>query len=172
MDVNIINPFIRSTKQIFADMVHISLSAGKPYLKPPAERVHKLYQLSAIIGFSGSMQGQVILSMSEPVCLAISSALLAMPIHKVNAECYDAIAELINMIAGGAKKDIAPSTPISLTIPKIMLSENVRYLRDLPVLIIPFDTSVGKMLLQVLMHKHQAAEPEFEFLSPDENEAA
>jgi chemotaxis protein CheX len=151
MDVAIINPFVRSTKRVFADMVRISLSAGRPYLKPKNECFHKLYKLSAVIGLNGSARGQVVMSMSEQVCLAIASGLLATQLTKVNADCYDAIAELANMIAGGAKKEISAEKPITLTIPRIILTENVQYLRGVPILIIPFDTSAGKLILQVSM---------------------
>jgi chemotaxis protein CheX len=158
MDVKIINPFILSTKKVFEDMVHISLSAGKPFLKPASQRFHKLYRLSAVIGLEGSTRGLLIMSMSEPVSLAISSGLIGAPLTNINADAYDAIAELINMIAGGAKKDLASEKPISLTIPKIMLTENVQYPAAQPVLIIPFETSAGKLILQVSMEKAPAEE--------------
>jgi chemotaxis protein CheX len=173
MDVKIINPFILSTKKIFADMVHISLTAGKPYLKPLGQRFHKFYRLSAVIGLEGSTHGQLIMSMSEQVSLAISSGLLGTQLTKINADAYDAIAELINMIAGGAKKDIAAEKPISLTIPKIMLTENVKYIKSLPILIIPFDTSHGKLILQIAMESKIAQEfPQPHYSDDDKKEAA
>jgi chemotaxis protein CheX len=173
MDVNIINPFIASTKTIFSDMVHISLTAGKPYVKPVRERFHKLYRISTVIGMEGSCRGQLVLSMSEPVCLAISSGLLGEPITKVNADAYDAIAELANMIAGGAKKHMNSEKPITLTIPKIMLTENVTYLKGEPILIIPFDTSAGKLILQITMHEQPRQESlDLQPLESDESQAA
>jgi chemotaxis protein CheX len=173
MDVKIINPFIASTKKIFTDMVHISLTAGKPYVKPAHERFHKLYRLSAVIGMEGSARGQLILSMSEQMSLAISSGLLGEEITKVNADAYDAIAELANMIAGGAKKDIASEKPITLTIPKIMLTENVTYLKSQPILIIPFDTSAGKLILQIAMYEQTRQESlDLQPLESDEQQAA
>lgn len=156
MDVRYINPFIRSIEQVFIEMVNIPVKIGSPYLKTIHERIHKLFQVSAIIELKGSASGKVVVSLSEPVGLAIASALLNTQIKSINDDCRDAIGELTNMIVGSAKKDIPSDRPITVTVPKVVASEDVTYPSDLPVLIIPIDTSAGRLILQValLCRKH------------------
>lgn len=151
MDVKYINPFIASTTQVFKDMVHVSIAVGKPYVLKPQDQSYKQYDLSAVIGFTGPATGMVVLSVSEAVILALASGLLGVRMTRLSDQCYDALAELTNMIAGGAKKDIVADPPITMTIPRVMRSELVSYPPKLPVLVIPFQTEAGDMALQVAM---------------------
>src|SRR4051812_14630313 len=139
MDVKYINAFIRSTRQVFADMVRVPLTAGKAFAKPAALRLQSEYPLSAVIAFHGPAEGLVVLSVTEAVAISIATGLMGDPINKLGEDCDDAIAEVANMIAGGAKKEVS-STPVTITIPKVMRTDNVGYPAGMPVLILPFAT--------------------------------
>jgi len=156
MDVKYINAFIRSTRQVFADMVRVPLTAGKAFAKPAALRLQSEYPLSAVIAFHGPAEGLVVLSVTEAVAISIATGLMGDPINKLGEDCDDAIAEVANMIAGGAKKEVS-STPVTITIPKVMRTDNVVYPAGMPVLILPFATPTGKLLIQVAMNKAQLA---------------
>jgi chemotaxis protein CheX len=113
--------------------------------------MHRLYSLSAAIDLSGPVTGKIVLSMSEPVTLAIASGLLCETVKAIGEDCYDAIAEVTNMIAGGAKKEIASHEPICLSIPKVMPTRCITCPEQMPTLVIPFDTAMGRLVLQVSM---------------------
>ena len=154
MDVRYINAFIRSTRQVFADMVRVPLTSGKAFAKPAALRIQNEYPLSAVIAFHGPAEGIVVLSVTEAVAISIATGLMGDPISKLGEDCDDAIAEVANMIAGGAKKEVS-STPVTITIPKVMRTDNVIYPAGMPVLILPFATPTGKLVIQVAMKKGQ-----------------
>jgi chemotaxis protein CheX len=158
MDVRYVNAFISSTRQVFAGMVKATLKVGKPYAKRPTDRLRDAQTLSAVIGMSGTVSGLIALSMSEPVSLALAAGFVGEPANKNNGDSYDAIAELANMIAGGAKKEFLGTAPVSLSIPKVMRGELVQFPRNIPLLVIPFETSVGNMLLHVAL-EHAAEQP-------------
>lgn len=149
MDVRYINPFIASIKKVFSQMVRVDIKAGSPFLKNKTSDIEKLYTLSSTIDLSGTVKGKIILSMSEPVTLAVASGILSEQIKSIGEDCFDAIAEVTNMIAGGAKKEIATGSPISLSIPKVMLTKCLVYPELTPTLVIPFDTDMGRFVLQV-----------------------
>lgn len=149
MDVRYINPFIASIKKVFSQMVRVDIKAGSPFLKTRTADIEKLYTLSSTIDLSGTVKGKIILSMSEPVTLAVASGILSEQVKSIGEDCFDAIAEVTNMIAGGAKKEIATGAPISLSIPKVMLTKCLVYPEFTPTLVIPFDTEMGRFVLQV-----------------------
>jgi len=157
MDVKFINSFIRSTQRVFIETVNIPLNTGQPYVKEAKERIYKLFQLSAMIEIIGPEAGKIILSLSEPVGLAIASGLLGSPVNRHGARSYDAIRKLTTMIVGDATKDFPTDGPTSIAIPKIVRTEEVIYPTDWPVLAIPLDTTVGRLLLQIAMGLHRGS---------------
>ncbi len=152
MDVKLINPFLSSTRHAFAEMVHIPLSVGRPYLRSDDDRIYKLFQVSGVIDLSGPVTGKIAVSFSAPTSRAVAGAMLGSEVSELGEECYDAIRELTNVIAGGAKAMIASGdVPVSLGIPKAIPSQEMDYPAGQPVLIIPFDTPAGRMLMQVMI---------------------
>jgi CheY-specific phosphatase CheX len=68
LDVRYINPFIRSTRQVFVEIVNIPVTIGQAYAKLAQDRIHKLYQVSAMIDITvGSLSStlQVLTSASS-----------------------------------------------------------------------------------------------------------
>jgi chemotaxis protein CheX len=148
MDVAYINPFLRATRDVFDAMVRVPIVFGKPRLKDREERQHKLYQISAVIGLSGAVSGLLVLCLSESVALALAGGLTGSPVGEMNADCYDALAEICNMIAGSAKKDL-PGGQVTISIPTLLPTDEVPYPRDVPIILLPFDTAAGRFLLEV-----------------------
>ena len=103
MDVAYINPFIAATRDVFGTMVKMPFSVGKPRLREASERLHKLYQVSVVIGLSGAVSGVLVLNLPEAVALSIAESLTEKTAKELNTDCMDALAEIANMIAGGAK---------------------------------------------------------------------
>ena len=154
MDVLIINPFIVATRAVFDRMVKLPFKIGKPYLKRADDRLYKLYKVAATIGFSGGGTGICVLNLSEPTAFALAGGLTGTTPDKLNADCLDAIGEIANMIAGGAKKDL-PGGQIRMSTPKILRTHQVIYPPGLPVIAIPADTGAGRFVIEVAFRANE-----------------
>ena len=96
----------------------------KPYLK---KSVYEGNALVIIIGVTGNMKGQVILSLNIPsACLIASKMMMGMPVTELNDMAKSAISELSNMILGNAatvfsKKGLS----LDITPPSVCLGDNL-----------------------------------------------
>jgi len=151
MNVKYINPFLTSIRNVFDTMLQIPFNIGKPSLKEdPVPR----YDISGIIGLSGGVTGCVVLNLSEELALQLASALSGEKVNKVDEDCTDAIGEIANMIAGGAKKDF-PGGNNLISVPSIVIGRHhVSYPRGLPVISIPCDTSAGRLVVEVALKEN------------------
>ena len=150
MKVAYINPFITGTREVFDAMVKMPFQVGKPRLREPDERLHKLYSVSVVIGLSGAVSGVLVMSLAEPVALALATSLTDAPATGLDQDCFDALAEIANMIAGSAKKRL-PQGQISITVPTLLRTEDVFYPSGQPILILPFDCPSGRFILEIAM---------------------
>jgi chemotaxis protein CheX len=155
MDVAYINPFIRGIREVFTSMVKIPFTIGRPSLKDHEQRLDRLFKVSAVIQLSGQTAGQVVLNLSEPVALALSSAIAGTQMTELNADCKDALAEITNMIAGSAKKEL-PGGQVTLEIPKVLDTGKVAYPPNQPVITMPLDTPSGRFLLEISLSRRPA----------------
>jgi len=111
-----INPFLMASTKILKEMCFVEANIGKPYIKSPA-----FYEdtLLILIGFTGAMKGQVIISFDHAVACDIASKMMMMPVTQLDDLARSAIGELGNMIMGntatifstkGIAIDITPPT--------------------------------------------------------------
>jgi chemotaxis protein CheX len=84
----------------------------------PLERIDDPGPLNVVasISMTGSWDGHVVVSMSEPAALAVAAAMLALePADVTDADILDAAGELVNVV-GGQVKSILPQ-PCQLSLP-------------------------------------------------------
>ncbi len=145
MDVKYINPVLSSIKDVFSMMLQMPVTIGKPQLKNDNE---PRYDISCIIGLSGSITGSVVITLSEEVAFELASALSGEEVTKIDEDCIDAIGEIANMIAGGAKKDFPGDNSIS--VPGVVVGKHkVMYPKGIPIISIPCDTAKGMLLVDI-----------------------
>ena len=63
--------------------------------------------LTAIIGVSGSLQGNVLYGLDGPTALAVASTMVGEPVHHLDEISLSAIGEIANMITGNASTRLA-----------------------------------------------------------------
>lgn len=148
MNVAYINPFLASTRSVFETMVKVKLSLGSPALKRPEDRLFKLYTLSAVIELSGAVAGSVVVSFSPSVAYALGGALAGRPFNKVDEDLMDALGEIANMIAGGAKTSMPDGGAVKISMPRVLPAHAVQYPPGIPVIVIPFDTTAGRFVVE------------------------
>jgi len=152
MDVNYINPFLVAVQNVFDTMIEVPFQLGKPSVKRDTVVP---YEISAIIGLSGSVTGSVVISLSESLALELASSLLGEDFDTVDEDCTDAIGEIANMIAGNAKTNF-PGEEASISVPSVVIGKHkVSYPSGLPIIAIPCNVGAGELVLEVAIKPNE-----------------
>lgn len=117
MDPVFLNALQESTKALFEGMLGLSVSFEPP--ESPAPR--RTYDVSCVIAFSGDVEGSVVLGLWADSALPIACALGGDTLQLNTPDFADAIGELTNMIAGGAKSRL-PDRNSSISCPSVIMS--------------------------------------------------
>ncbi|MCT4544894.1 MAG: chemotaxis protein CheX [Vallitalea sp.] len=126
MSVNVeyINPFIGAAQKILKEVCQLETKMQKPYLKD-AEYEGNL--LAVIIGVTGNIKGQVILSLEiDTACNIASKMMMGMPVKELDNMAKSAISELSNMILGNAATSLSQKgLNVDITPPSICLGKDM-----------------------------------------------
>lgn len=155
MDVRFINPFIHSITNVFETMVHAKVKVGKPFLKQDETTEA---DVSGVIGFSGEAAGCVVLSFPSEVACKAASSFAGIEIDQNHPDFADAIGELANMVAGNAKREFHGMS-VSISLPSVIIGKQHTVLqsREFPRIVIPCETSLGSVYIEVGMQVERAA---------------
>lgn len=149
MDARYINPFIDSICNTFETMCGLKVSIGKPSLTADP---NGQTDVSAVIGFSGDAAGSVAVCYPFNTAAKIATAFAGTEITPDHDDFGDALGELANMIAGGAKSKLA-GVRITISLPSVVIGE-CQYIsasRTAPRLFIPCTTDAGGFHVEVGM---------------------
>lgn len=146
LNPKLIVPFVNAVRNVFTTMVRVQATIERPHVKPTPSPT---YDVSSIIGFSGEIVGSVVVSFQLAAAKRLVAAFAQCEIEETSADFADALGELANMIAGGAKKDLGVTASIST--PSVVMGpgHTVARLRDVPCLIVPCKTEVGDFAVEI-----------------------
>jgi len=113
-----IQPFVDVCVSVFRDFIGSELIAGRPYFAK-ANDVHD-WDISAVIGLTGEARGAVVISMKTALALKLTGALTEKTHDEMDDEVVDAIGEIINIIAGNAKRGLEESFRLVISLPTIV----------------------------------------------------
>ena len=149
MRAEYINPFIASLKNTFRTMLACEARRSDISLKPDGRATHSV---SGVVGLSGKAVGTVVLSLSEQVALKAASTLLLTEATRINDDVLDAVGELTNMVAGGAKAKLE-DLDLMASLPNVITGRNheIHFPSNVTPICISFDTQWGKLSLEVGM---------------------
>ena len=151
MDVKYINPFVTAVKKLFNTMIEVPFKLGKPSLKKGSVPE---YEISGIIGLSGTVSGCVVINLSREIALQLVSALIGDEVTELDDDCTDAIGEIANIIAGNAKTDF-PSEGTTISVPSVVIGKHkVSYPSGLPIIAIPIVTDKGELVIEVALKEN------------------
>jgi chemotaxis protein CheX len=155
MDVRFINPFIKSISNVFQTMMSVDVAFGKPFLQTQNETRP---DVSAVIGFSGDASGAVVVAFDRHTAAATASKFAGIDMTLDHADFSDALGELANMIAGGAKADFE-GLDVSISLPSVIVGDGheITGSKAHPSLVIPCDSSLGPMKVHVSMKVQASA---------------
>ncbi|MBI9101808.1 MAG: chemotaxis protein CheX [Spirochaetales bacterium] len=147
MNAKFINPFIHASLNLFKEYMDVDIKPGKPFI---LDDPYDLMGVSAIIGLAGETTGALVLSFSRETAIAMVSRLEGKTYIALGAEILDGVGEMINIIAGNAKKDLAEFR-ISISLPGIITGNNYRinWPHGVPVISIPYESELGSFSINV-----------------------
>jgi len=147
MRAEYINPFISSLGNAFRTMLDCDVERGQLMLKDDCSPKH---EVSGVIGLSGNAVGTVVLSLSAEVAIKSASVMLMYEASEIDADVVDAVGELTNMVAGGAKAKL-DEYDLSVSLPSVITGtgHEVRFPSNVTPICVPFTTTWGEMCLEV-----------------------
>jgi chemotaxis protein CheX len=147
MNVQFINPFLSASINLFKNYLGLALESGKPFVRKDPEQ---LEEVSAVIGLAGEVTGAVVLNFSRETAIQIVSKFAGQKYQALGGEVLDGVGELVNIIAGNAKKDLAASK-IEISLPGVVTgnSYEIHWPENVPVVAVPFKSDAGEFSLNV-----------------------
>jgi chemotaxis protein CheX len=151
--VEYINPFIESVQDLFTTMLRCRAQRTNIGITKRGGEARDIRDIMALIGLSGPIRGTVALVFPVSTALAMVSRLVGSDQHVVDETVLDAVAEMVNMVAGGAKTKLkkADGVPIDLGLPTVVRGQSymVAYSSHSVWLDVPFSSELGAFNLRV-----------------------
>ena len=148
MDVSYINPFIEAVDSVFNTM--LGVKPKRNGLKVSSgEAVGSV--ITSLVGISGQVSGVVALRFPPPTALKLVEKLLGSVPTEINDEVTDAVAELVNIVAGSAKAKFQHDPPLQLGLPTVVhgTGYKLKYPSKSVWLEVPFTSDAGEFTLEV-----------------------
>ncbi len=152
MDVKYINPFIVAVKDIFATMIELPFALKNPAIK---ENRQPDFEISAIIGLSGSVSGCAVISLKEQLAIELAAALTGETFSTFDEDAVDALGEIANMIVGNAKSSF-PDDGCSISVPSVVIGKHqVSFPSSVPIITIPCEVGRERLVIDVAFKKNE-----------------
>jgi chemotaxis protein CheX len=147
MNADYINPFLLSTVNVFEQMLDLKLTREAPFFR---QSFAPQYEVTGIIGLSGKTAGTVAVSVPREMALTITERLLGERPNDICPEVADAVGEVTNMIAGGAKAKL-DHLQLSLGLPTVVTGRTtcIAFPSRATPISIPFKSPAGPMTVEV-----------------------
>ncbi len=149
MKAEYINPFMSSLSNAFETMLSCPVHRGKLAFKSAETPV---FEVSGVIGLSGSAVGTVVLSLSREVAIKAAGAMLMIEATELNSDVVDAVGELTNMVAGAAKAQLE-ELKLSISLPNVIIGigHEVHFPSNVTPICVPFTCEWGPLAIEVGM---------------------
>ena len=155
MDPAFVEAFTFAIENFFTTMILSPVEIAPPSLLNPAEEQH---DVSGIIGLSGDVTGSVVVSFPISTAEKLVTRFAGTPIAQCDDDFTDAIGEVTNMIAGGAKSNF-PNCSVSISCPSVVVGTGHKVFRrhDLPVIEFACSSELGRFGVQVTLKVNELA---------------
>jgi len=123
--IDYIEPFVEVTIATFKDFVHVEASPKHPhYLEPDKEYD---WDISSVIGLSGSVRGAVIISMKADLAKKLTDTIVGTVHTEIDADVTDVVGEIVNIIAGNIKPKVPNGDKIVISIPTVIKGKKISF---------------------------------------------
>lgn len=150
MQVEYINAFIDSTINALKTMAMTTPKREEVKVKKDGES--PTYDVSGLIGLAGEAVGSVVLSFPEDTALKIVSNFVGEEVTSISQDVLDAIGELTNIVAGGAKKVFSEhGYSFKISIPNVVQGKEHKINRpkDVPCISVSFSSDAGPFVIEL-----------------------
>jgi chemotaxis protein CheX len=158
MNVEYINPFIEASQSVLEMMTGAKPTLGQVYVK---KTPYESANIAVIVGLTGKIRGQVVISMTEASALEIASAMMGgMQVTEMDEISKSAISELGNMIMGNTATILASrGISIEITPPSLLVGERMMISpAHMRTVCVPLNTSAtGRFELDVSLAEEKKA---------------
>ncbi len=158
MDAILINSFSKATVTVIETMAATKVECGKPYIK---EDANSYGVVTGLIGMAGDkISGNLAISFDEAAVLEIVSNMLQETFSSLTPDVVDAVGEMTNIICGNAKSTLFDAGyKFDMATPAIIVGKDVTIsqLKAAPVLVLPFSTPKGKIVLEASFKKNNSS---------------
>jgi len=130
-------------------MLQLEVGVDAPMIKANSTTS---FDVTGIIGMSGDVVGSVVLSLPGSTAQGVVERFTGSDVSVESDDFADAIGELVNMIAGGAKAMFADRS-VSISCPSVVLGQNHRIAspKHVPCVVIPCRTDCGELAIEVMI---------------------
>ncbi len=153
MQAKYVNPFIQATVKLFREFIGIGVEPGKPHVRQDPQA---LEEVSGIIGLAGETVGAVVLSLSREMAIGVIGQMEGKPYQALTNDVIDGVGELVNVIAGNAKKDLTDFR-IDISLPGVVTGKSyqIHWPEGIPVIAVPFTSDLGAFSVNVSLRDMQ-----------------
>jgi chemotaxis protein CheX len=136
------NPFVGALTEIFATMFGCELTVPDSQ----HDRLHSTRDVTGIIGLTGKVDGNVVLSLDCEVALSLTDAMLGQRPASIDEDVIDAVGETVNIVVGNAKARLE-SLQLTLGIPTVVTgaAQAIRFTGQADPVWYRFDSEWGKI---------------------------
>lgn len=147
MKAKYINPFLAASLNLFKDYLEVNCSHQPPFLNTEPQN---LKEVSGIIGLAGETVGAVVLSFDRQTAINMAEKFAGKKFVGLTNDVIDAVGELVNIIAGNAKKDLVDFR-IVISLPGVVTGTDakIKWPSGIPVITIPFTSDMGEWSVNV-----------------------
>lgn len=150
MDVTIVNPFLKTTINMFLEMFHFKPNYGKPHVVSSFGN-HR-WEISGVIGLVGSVQGVVVIRLTKVLAerLLHKSGLETSSPEEESQLIDEMVGEFVNIISGNALDELS-GRDLDISVPVTIQGKNhtIAWPNRGPIIGIPFYTPYGPFEVQV-----------------------
>ena len=149
VDVKLINPFISATNNALEMMAMVKPERKKVYLKTNNVLVG---DISGIMGLSGEVSGSIIVSFKKDSACLLVGNMLGQSYDELNSDVKDGIQEIVNLIAGQAKKMLSDTEyHFNISIPTCIIGKGhqMNHKKGVPCVVAEFEVDGKPFTVEV-----------------------
>jgi chemotaxis protein CheX len=147
----LVSTFQRAALKTLEVQCQTKFVAGAPHLKASGPKI--IHDIAASMGMmSKGVSGTVALGFKEATFLKIMNRMLGEQYTGITTEVEDGCGEILNIIFGQAKSELAAAGyAFGKTLPLIFVGQSlrVRQLTPNPGLVLPFESDLGQMIIEL-----------------------
>jgi len=150
IDMKIINPFIDATFDVIKKMINCEVKHKDMFLK---KNYAMFGDISSVMGITGDSEGVIAVTFHQDLAFSLIAKMAGCDEDDLSVDdVNDGVGEIINMIAGSAKKIVTETNmSFDISLPTIIMGygHQIAHQRNLPVIVIVFEIDNHPFALQI-----------------------